>query len=321
MIEILKNTSPTVALNIYSGTLDSDPRVDLFANNAVNQLTPTKSPSAPAGTTEQWKVTVPLYATSREQSITVSWSFSIDSVEYIQNFSYDVSTPLIMPIDAAAELGYSLSQTSDKYRSESDLITAERIARYTIEQFVNLSFGSTPKTVVAYGQNTDVLVLNEPIITIERITENGTVVYEPGENINAFVYDFEPTESTRAIRVANYGDIREYENEPIVDIASANTDSSYSSTGLRSAAFKAGNRYEVYGLYGYQSVPADVKQAAVLLINDFLCQDSTWRTKYVQQASMSDFKFSFFKEAFYGTGNVHADKILSKYQVLDMLVI
>jgi len=321
MIEILKNTSPQVALNIYSGTLDNNPTVEISYLNNVVYLAGTKTVPTPAGTSEQWTVTLPLEATSNQQEVTVHWFFYINSEEFQQEFSYDVVTPLVMPIDAASELGFSLSETSSKYRSEKELLSAERAARYTIKQFTNVSFGKEFKTVTAYGQNTDVLVLNDQILSISEIKENGVVVYSPINNINEFVYTFEPTESGRSIRVANYGDIREYEAEPLVSIAVANTDTSYSSTGLRSSAFKGGNRYEVTGTYGFNSVPGDVQQAAMLLINDFLCQDSIWRTKYVQQASMSDFKFTFFKEAFYGTGNAIADRILSRYQTMDMVVI
>lgn len=321
MIEILKNTSPQVALNIYSGTLDADPDVSVFYDDNEISVSAVKTNPTPAGTSEQWTIDIPLEATQTQAEISVVWDFSINSIDYVQDFKYDVSTPLVMPIDVATELGFSLSPTSSRYRSEKELLTAERTARYTIEQFTNVSFGKEFKTVTAYGQNTDVLVLNEQILSISQIKENGTVVYDPENNINKFSYTFEPTESGRSIRVANYGDIREYELEPLVDIAGANTDTSYSSTGLRTSAFRGGSRYEVSGTYGFNRVPSDVQQAAMLLINDFLCQDSIWRTKYVQQASMSDFKFTFFKEAFYGTGNALADRILSGYKTMDMVVI
>lgn len=321
MIEILKNTSPQVALNIYSGTLDSDPTVEINYLNNIVYLTGTKTVPTPPGTSEQWTVTMPLEATSNQQEVVAHWFFYIDAEEFQQEFSYDIATPLVMPIDAANELGFSLSTTSSKYRSEKELLSAERLARYTIEEVTGLSFGKESKTVTAYGQNSDVLVLNEQILSISQIKENGVVVYNPTNNINEFVYTFEPTESGRSIRVANYGDIREYEGEPLINIAGGNSETSYSSTGLRASAFKGGSRYEVTGTYGFNSVPGDVQQAAILLINDFLCQESNWRTKYVQQASMSDFKFTFLGEAFSGTGNAIADRILSRYQTLGMVVI
>jgi len=321
MIEILKNTSPQVALNVYSGTLSAAPTVQVVYGTVTYTGSAARPTTIPTGLTDQWLATVPLIATQTQQEISVIWTFQINSVQYVQNFKYDVSTPLVMPIDAAAELGFSLSETSSKYRSEKELLSAERAARYTIEQVTGLSFGKESKTVTAYGQNSDVLVLNEQILSISQIKENGVIVYNPTSNINEFVYTFEPTESGRSIRVANYGDIREYEGEPLINIAGGNSDTSYSSTGLRASAFKGGSRYEVTGTYGFNSVPGDVQQAAILLINDFLCQDSIWRTKYVQQASMSDFKFTFFKEAFHGTGNAIADRILSRYQTMDMVVI
>jgi hypothetical protein len=321
MIEILKNTSPQVALNIYSGTLDDDPAVEVSFGNNVVYLSGVKTTPTPLGTSEQWTVSLPLEATAIQQTVEVHWFFHIDGDELEQRFYYDIATPLIMPIDAANELGFSLSPTSSKYRSEKELLSAERLARYTIEEVTGLSFGQESKTVTAYGQNNDVLVLNEQILSISQIKENGVVVYNPTDNINEFVYTFEPTESGRSIRVANYGDIREYEGEPLINIAGGNSETSYSSTGLRASAFRGGSRYEVTGTYGFNSVPGDVQQAAILLINDFLCQESTWRTKYVQQASMSDFKFTFLGEAFSGTGNAIADRILSRYQTLGMVVI
>ena len=321
MIEILQNTAPTLYLNVYAGVLDSTPECVVSFGEEEISISPLRTSPTPSGVSDQWGMTMPLQATESQQEVLVTWTFEINNIEYIQEQRYDIATPLIFPIDAARELGFSLSPQSSRYRSEQDIITAERIARYSIEQFTSVSFGREYTTVTTFGQSTDVLVLNEPIITVDTIKEDDVLIYDRLNDVNTIGYDITVTESGRAIRIFNAGNIREYEKEPIINIASTNSDPSYSSTGLRSAVFKGGKRYEVTGEFGFRHIPADVRQAAVLLINDFLCQDSIWRQRFVQEANMSDFKLKYSKEAFFGTGNVLADRILSKYNSLDIVVI
>jgi hypothetical protein len=85
--------------------------------------------------------------------------------------------------------------------------------------------------------------------------------------------------------------------------------------------FVDGVEYVVEGVWGYQDVPGDVKQAARLLVQDYSCDESLWRERYIDSVRAGDWRFEFNAQAFAGTGNVQADQILSGYRRATMVVI
>lgn len=71
--------------------------------------------------------------------------------------------------------------------------------------------------------------------------------------------------------------------------------------------------YSVAGVWGWEAVPEKVKFAAKKLLNDYACSESLWRNRYVKDISTMEWKLSFMGAAFYGTGNVIADQVLSEF--------
>lgn len=78
---------------------------------------------------------------------------------------------------------------------------------------------------------------------------------------------------------------------------------------------------KVLGNWGYETVPTDIKEAALLLIEQALCSDSLYRERYLQSMTAADWRIEFNSQAYAGTGNAIADKILAKYQVSHMAVV
>jgi len=78
---------------------------------------------------------------------------------------------------------------------------------------------------------------------------------------------------------------------------------------------QTGNIYDVYGEFGYLNIPEDVQEAALLLANDFACNDGIYRDKYIQTAKTELTNYVFANQAFTGTGNARVDSLLSKYKV------
>lgn len=69
----------------------------------------------------------------------------------------------------------------------------------------------------------------------------------------------------------------------------------------------------VVGRWGYERVPEDIKEAALILIEQQLCPDALYRERYIKTMTAADMRFEFSPGAYAGTGNVVADQILSKY--------
>jgi hypothetical protein len=64
---------------------------------------------------------------------------------------------------------------------------------------------------------------------------------------------------------------------------------------------------------GYKVVPYDIQDATKMLINDIKCGKLDYYKRYVKDYSTEQFKISYDKRLFDGTGNILVDKILDKY--------
>lgn len=70
----------------------------------------------------------------------------------------------------------------------------------------------------------------------------------------------------------------------------------------------------VKGIFGYEYVPRDVKEAALLLAGMWGCEQAVWRDRYIQTMRSSDWSVSYHRNGFLSTtGSVTADLLLAKY--------
>jgi hypothetical protein len=85
--------------------------------------------------------------------------------------------------------------------------------------------------------------------------------------------------------------------------------------------FQRGNRYTVFGKFGWLELPDEVELACVELMKDYFSKDNMWRNKYVNKISTFDWDFEYGSGATSGTGNLYADQLLSDYVVSKVLLI
>ena len=64
---------------------------------------------------------------------------------------------------------------------------------------------------------------------------------------------------------------------------------------------------------GHPNIPSDIVRAAELLTDDIACGKLEYYERYISSYNTDQFKLSFDKMVFEGTGNIIVDKILSKY--------
>lgn len=68
------------------------------------------------------------------------------------------------------------------------------------------------------------------------------------------------------------------------------------------------------GVFGYNRVPQDVKEAALLIAGVWGCRQAVWRDRYIQTMKSADWNVQYDDGAFQATtGSVTADQLLSKY--------
>ena len=79
--------------------------------------------------------------------------------------------------------------------------------------------------------------------------------------------------------------------------------------------FRSNVMYEVHGVFGWKKVPDKVDLATIELMKDFFAKDMVWKNQYVQNIQTFDWQFEYNPEAFVGTGNAYADRLLGDFVV------
>lgn len=258
----------------------------------------------------EYEFTLPISATSTDRVLKATWSYTISN-KNMQEVDYVyVTTPYATIDEIISELGYSSQPQDANYFSYDKVKSAERVARMMIDEYLGFSLGKSTGTIVAYGDGADVLILPSKMISFTKLTENDRVVIDTTENYNQFGYDVEITETGYALRIIAQtpgDDISEQEYYDIIN--------------LRSGQFRNGYRYEVTGVVGWNYIPVEIKQSMFLLVNDLLCNDSTWRTKYVKKINSGQMSVELSSLTFNGTGNAIVDAILQKFKSIQAVVI
>lgn len=253
---------------------------------------------------------IPSQYVQYDRVLKIEWSYNIDGSTIKETDFVYVITPYSTVDEIVSELGFSMRPEDSNYYSYEKIRSAARVARMMINTELGFSIGKYEKTVVAYGDGADVLLLPEKIISISSISENDELVINNSNSYNVFGYDVEVTETGYGIRIVptNPGDDIDEEEE-------------FDYIGLDKGRFRDGYRYEISGVFGWNYVPVEIKQCMYLLINDLLCNDSLWRTKYVKKINSGQMSVELSSQSFNGTGNALVDSILQKFKMIQAVII
>lgn len=249
-------------------------------------------------------------STAFDRILKISWAYTISGkTTNIQEYLY-VSTVYATVDEIVSELGYSSNPNQPNYISYEKIASAERAARMIINTELGFSMSKKEKSVTAYGDGADVLVLPERVISFEEIRENDELVIDKSPAYNIFGFDVEVTETNYALRVIppNPGD--DIEEQETIDYI-----------GLSYGRFRNGYRYTIKGIFGWNYIPSEIKQATFLIVNDLLCSDSAWRTKYIKKIDINQMSVELSPRSYNGTGNAIADAIIQKFKMIQAVII
>lgn len=289
------NLNPTVKIK--------DPDTDQVLLQSVASLVDTDYPG-------DYEFIIPVQFVEYDRTLKIEWSYSVDGSQVTETDFVYVVTPYSTIDEIVSELGFSMRPEDANYYSYDKIRSAARIARMTINTELGFSLQKESKTVTAYGDGADVLIIPEKIISINSITENDELVIDSTNNYNIFGFDVEITETGYGIRVVppNPGDDIDEQEE-------------FDYTGLSRGRFRDGYRYEITGVFGWSYIPVEIKQCMYLLINDLLCNDSLWRSKYVKKINSGQMSVELSSQSFNGTGNALVDSILQKFKMIQAVII
>ena len=315
MIEVYTGTIGTIYLTTYKDGVPTQPgsTPTVVVTDAATGSTVVTGTSSliDADYEGEYSFELPSSATMVDRVLKVVWHYTmtgktVEETEYVY-----VVTPYATIDEIVDELGFSSRPEDPNYFPYNKIRSAERAARMVIDNELGFSFKKQAGSIVAYGAGSDVLVLPEHIISVSSLQENGELVIDNSIDLNTFGYDVEITETGYGIRIvpANSGDdIGEQENYDY-------------STGYSIGRFREGFRYEVSGFIGWNYIPSEIKQCMFLLVNDLLCNDSIWRSRYVKKINSGQMSVEISSLAFNGTGNAIVDSILQEFKMIQAVII
>jgi len=240
-----------------------------------------ETPVATALTSMETVVQLPYSVTRYDGKFDIEFTYTIDAATYTKRETHEVVTPLFTPTD--------LRRVDPDFVnvSELEINELEKLIRSLFETLTGQKFGLEKGILSFIGNGKGAFALPkrccEPVSPLfgdgpyRATTSNDGWVVEGVAN-DSWILKFE----------TNYFDYP------------YNT-------------FVSGRRYYLDGLWGYYSVPEDISLAAMLLAQDYGCEQSMWQARYIKTLSLADMRFEFDGRAFSRTGNVRVDQIIDRY--------
>lgn len=342
-MELLRGTAPKV--RFYGPTPDTDIDKVTYSVNGVEPSSATFEPVA--GGDDAWEAQLP-YIGSDTNDVEVVWHFTIDSVpdeSFDETFSYEAVTPILSKQEI-------LRVFDDEDVSMDEVWEVEAAVRHIIQSHTGQKFGlDKNKTLTVLGDGERALRLPERLINVRGVN---TLTSSLAASAFIIISDgwyvkkawAEATARTNPKDSQYWGDITDgVFNNNIYDDADDGYNPGYNGLGQlvdptitptatrhggvtvapaasgRSTPWKNDYPFEITGDWGYKTVPANVKEAAKLLVNDYACMESAYRDRYLKSIRAADWRLEFSSQAWSSTGNARADLLLDEYVLLDWAVV
>lgn len=317
MAEIFINSQSPIKHQVFwngeVAVADSAPSVKLFDVTDDPAITPAINPGqliAVLSSTEDevnpgsYVVNVPYAHTQRNKTLRLQWEYTVNGTAVVKSDDVFVVTPYVH-FNHVQDIGFSMDSSDPGYKSYQELVRAEKYARKQIEDYTQQKFYLHDDVYVVYGYGSDILPLPEKIYQLHELYMNDTLLLNTIDEINNWNYDVIISESGYGIRINRSTSL----DNTVYTANGMVPPSIYDVNGV----FQSNSPYRIQGRFGWEKVPDNVELAAIELMKDFFAKDLLWRTKYIKKISTFDWDFEYNGEAYSGTGNSYADKLLADY--------
>jgi len=185
----------------------------------------------------------------------------------------------------------------------------EELARAIIDSVVIEGFYYEKKIVETTGVGADYLSMWQKVQKLNKLYENNVLVYD-ASNPSSYEMSYKLTDDKTAITI-DYDDMINRSESANLMLPQAMSDLWDMKFGYR--GFAKTFDYILHIEVGYENLPSEITRATTLLVEDIKCGKLEYIERYIKDYNTDQFKIKFDAQAFEGTGNLIADKILSKY--------
>lgn len=294
-MELLFQTADSLALSIYvNGTLtnaDTTPKItvtrlsDLVAIATNQTVTPVSTGKYRYPLTTSNNSVLGMYK--------AVWSYDIQSVTNTKTDFYEV----VIGYTSAQEFRDEFPAMAEKTNDE--IYRKEKLARRIINIFCGQSFDfelHTTKHVV--GQNHNTLLLPRRIFNLYSTSISGT----DDISTEIEIFDSNWLAPINGTDIPGFIDIKR-------DIM------------VPTKYFRPGVTYFVTADWGWEYVPENIHLAAMMLINDYFCDDIMLHDHGVISSQMLDKQVTFKDDLWGTTGNYAVDQLLADHTYVNMRLI
>ena len=186
---------------------------------------------------------------------------------------------------------------------------SEELARAIIDSVIIDGFYFKKKVIETTGLGSDYIPLWVDAKRLLKISENNVLIYDAAAP-ELYPYAFTISDDNTSIIQSTTDLVNRLEGAQLVIPASGSdiVDIKYTYNG-----FPRTFDYKLVLEVGYPTIPSDIVRAAELLTEDISCGKLEYYERYISSYNTDQFKLTFDKMVFEGTGNIIVDKILSKY--------
>lgn len=253
-----------------------------------------------------YRVTLPFSLVQADKSIQIRWAFNYLESSVSKAYNYTTIVDVVTPYVTLDELKAAIPETTSF--SDAELIRLERRIRGVIDTFTGQSFGRYIGTRPVIGVGDEELKTQDRLVRLDNIA---------GANI---IYSEDGISSPGLYTVRGDGWYVGF-SAPIPDGDYVFENVIMAPDCVYKRGFRDNVVYTITGVWGWDDVPAEVKEAALILCEDELCPQSEYRDRYLKSISGDGWRYEFNPNAYYGTGSVIADQLLEPFRRSSMTVI
>jgi len=243
----------------------------------------------------RYSVNLPFKFVEYDALVSIEWEFEYEEESQVHEFYAKTFVDVVTPYLSALELSTVLNHEGF---SPTESSSAEQAMRHVINAFTGQAFGNFVGTKNVYSRGGKFLYLPErlrSLSSVDGLTNQNYFLTSGGFALKRHAFGVPPVKADYDGYHQHVGGVIHNPNNVPHIHGFANRD------------------YEITGEWGYSFVPQPVKEAAVLILQDYTDPDSQYRDRYLVSMTAADWRVQLNGEAYAGTGNARADQLLTPY--------